>query len=128
MLAIRFICHGGLFLFTLLELTTDFLSLMIPGLSGLKRIPVSVITFVPFIALALWILYTYRSRIVRLVYTRLVFTYLFCAIVLGVQGSHGQTSFTTAIYLLPILQLIHFMHPTPFDANSGTFDESAFKA
>ena len=128
MIVVRSVCHVGLLLFTLLELTSDFLSLVIPGLSGFKRIPVTALSFIPFIALVLWILYTYRSRIVRLVYTRLAIPFLFCAIVLGVQGSHGQTSFTTAIYLLPILQLIHFMHPTPFDANSGAFDESAFKA
>ena len=124
---IRAVCHICLLLFSLLEFGAHFLSFVIPSLAGLKQIPVSVASFVLFLGVTLWLLYSNRARIVRLVYTRLVCTYLFCALILGVQGSHGQTSFTTAVYLLPILQLIHFLHPTPFDAESGAFDESAFK-
>ncbi|MBR1702235.1 MAG: EAL domain-containing protein [Lachnospiraceae bacterium] len=127
MKVIRIASHSGLIIFSILEFASNYLSFIVPALMVLHGKLISVFAFVLFISLILWILIAKRSRIVRLVYTRLIITYLFCLLVLGVQGRHGQTSFTTAIYLLPILQLIHFLHPTPFDAESGAFDESAFK-
>ncbi len=124
---IRTASYSGLIIFSVLEFASNYLSFIVPSLMGLRSKRISVFAFVLFISLILWILITRRSRIVRLVFNRLLITYLFCLLVLSIQGRHGQTSFTTAIYLLPVLQLIHFLHPTPFDAESGAFDESAFK-
>ena len=125
---VQLLSRSCFILFTLLEFGSNFLAYVDSRFLWMQGIKTSIFSFIFFIALILWVLTANRARIVRLVFDRLFVTYLFCLAILGVQGSHGQTSFTTAIYLLPILQLIHFLHPTPFDAESGAFDESAFKS
>ena len=94
--------------------------------SPMQKFPLYSAAFIYFSCWIFFILIRNRHRIVHLVHSRLILTYLFCIWVRAVQGSHHQTSFTTAIYLLPIFQIMYFFHQTPFDANTNAFDEYAF--
>ncbi|MBR1770708.1 MAG: EAL domain-containing protein [Lachnospiraceae bacterium] len=123
---IRNICFGVLVLLSAVEIGTKLQMHFAPADSFLKPTYLFGAAFIFYTGWIFYILIRNRSRIVHLVYGRLIITYLFCILIRTVQGSHNQTSFTTAIYLLPVLQIMYFLHQTPFDANTNAFDEYAF--
>ena len=48
-------------------------------------------------------------------------------IILLMQGLHGQSSFTVATFLYPVIAMFYLMHSTPYDARMGAIDARALQ-
>ncbi len=80
-----------------------------------------------FIFLIFFLLIRYRARMVPQISRGLFLTFLFCLIIHGIQGLHHQSSFTTAIYILPIIALMYLLHSNPYEMTTGAVNEESFQ-
>lgn len=94
------------------------------------RVIEGVNTFIPIYcvleATILYMIIRYRSRLIRQVFWGLLSSNLVSIWILTVQRSHGQTSFTTVCFFLPILGLTFMFHSNPFDIDTGAVSEDYF--
>ncbi len=88
---------------------------------------VFAISYAFFVLMIFHLLIRYRARIVPQISRGLFLTFLFCLIIHGVQGYHHQSSFTTAIYVLPIIALMYLLHSNPYDMATGAVNEESFQ-
>ncbi len=72
------------------------------------------------------VLIRFRSRMIHHVFWGVFAPNVLATFMLIVQGIHGQTSFTCATYLFPVLGLIFLFHSNPYDIETGAVDESYF--
>lgn len=79
-----------------------------------------------FVGILLYLLIRYRERMVKQIFFGLMTTIIFCVLLLAVQGSHHQTSFTNVIFVLPIITLMYLLHSTPYETTTGAVTEAAF--
>ena len=84
------------------------------------------ISYIFYIGIIFYLLLWYRDRIIHQIFRGLLFTFGICVIIQGVQGSFHQTSFTTSIFLFPIITLMYLLHSNPYDVETGAIDEATF--
>lgn len=84
------------------------------------------IAYVFFLGIIFYLLFVYRERLVAQIFRGLFLTFAFCLLIQGVQGAHGQTSFTTAIFILPIIALMYLLHSNPYETTTGAVNEASF--
>lgn len=68
----------------------------------------------------------HRSRVISQVFKGIIATYIICIVLLGIQGIFGHSSFTTAVFLLPVITLLYLIHSNPYDLTTGAVNESSF--
>ena len=88
---------------------------------------VFAVSYAFFIGMIFFLLIRYRSRMVPQIFRGLFLTFLFCLIIHGVQGWNHQSSFTTAIYILPIIALMYLLHSNPYEMTTGAVNEESFQ-
>ena len=70
-------------------------------------------------------------KVRKLLYSRVILgfygTMAVSILVLLMQGLSGQSSFTVAAFLLPVIAIMFFMHSNPYNAALGTLDVSAME-
>ncbi len=84
-------------------------------------------SYVFFVGVIFYLLIRYRARMVPQIFRGLFLTFLFCLIIHGIQGGHHQSSFTTAIYILPIIALMYLLHSNPYEMTTGAVNEESFQ-
>ncbi|MBQ9550059.1 MAG: EAL domain-containing protein [Lachnospiraceae bacterium] len=80
-----------------------------------------------YAALILLMLILHKSRIYKQIYIGIVVTTLLSICVMLIQGMHGQSSFTAAVFLFPMYAILYFMHSNPYDPEIGAVNISAFE-
>ncbi len=87
---------------------------------------VFAISYAFFIGMIFFLLIRYRARLVRQIFRGLLLTFFFCLVIHGIQGWNRQSSFTTAIYILPIIALMYLLHSNPYEMTTGAVNEESF--
>ena len=85
------------------------------------------IGYIFFVGILLVMLIRYRNRIAKQIINGVLGTYAVAILIMGVQGSHHQVSFTTATFLFPVFALLYLIHANPFDIELGAVNVSAFE-
>ncbi len=85
------------------------------------------VSYAFFVGMIFYLLIRYRARMVPQIFRGLLLTFLFCLIIHGIQGWNHQSSFTTAIYILPIIALMYLLHSNPYEMTTGAVNEEAFQ-
>ena len=71
------------------------------------------------------------TKVRKLIFHRLMFgfygTIIIAFALLFMQGISGQSSFTVASIMLPVIAIMYFMHSNPYDAFLGSNDINAMK-
>ena len=83
--------------------------------------------YVAYMGLILYMIIHYRSRLLRQVFRGLVSVNAVSIVMLGIQGTHGQVSYTTLCYFLPVISLIFLFHSNPFDVDTGAVSSGYFE-
>lgn len=83
--------------------------------------------FLFFVGLIAFLLIHYRNRLYNQIMKAIIGTWGISVLVLGVQGRHHQTSFTTLSFIFPILALFYLIHSNPYDIEIGAVNESSFE-
>ena len=80
-----------------------------------------------FVGIVFWMLIRFRYRLIRQVFWGLTITYITVVAIQGVQGTHHQTSFTTVVFVFPIISMMYLLHSNPYDVDTGAVDEASFE-
>ena len=83
--------------------------------------------FLFYAALILFMLIIHKNRIYKQIYIGIVITTLLSILVMLIQGLHGQSSFTAAVFLFPTYAILYFMHSNPYDPEIGAVNITAFE-
>ena len=80
-----------------------------------------------FFGLVSWLLLHFRGRIIRQLLYGIIGTLLISITMMGIQGSHGQMSFTSVCFLFPIITLFYMIHSNPYNIEIGSVNVDAFE-
>ena len=83
--------------------------------------------YIFYMALIVYIMVFYRGRIYKKVMRGFFGTMAVSMVVLAIQGSHQQRSFTTATFLFPIIAMLYLVHSNPYDIELGAVSTSAME-
>ena len=81
--------------------------------------------YVAFVILLCIMLANVRNRLYNKVMRGFYGTIAIAFFVQFIQGRHGQTSFTVATFLYPIIAMFYTLHANPYDAQLGAMDNRA---
>ena len=74
----------------------------------------------------IYLLVKHRSRLIRQVFYTLISMNIITACLLFFQDLHGNLSYTTLAYFVPIIGIIFVFHSNPFDISTGAMSEAYF--
>ncbi len=78
------------------------------------------LSYIFFIGVIFYLLHRYRNRMIPQIARGILLTFTLCIILLGMQGRHHQTSFTSTVFLIPVIGFMYLLHSNPFDLATGT--------
>lgn len=85
-----------------------------------------IIVFALFCAQIFFLLIKHRSRLLRQVFACLLIMNVITVALLYIQEYHGNVSYTTIAYFIPIIGIIFTFHSNPFDISTGAMAEEYF--
>lgn len=83
--------------------------------------------YLAFVALIVVMLAAVRKRLFRRVMLGFYGSMVVSFVILLLQGLKGQTSFTVATFLYPVIAMFYVMHATPYDVTLGAIDSRAME-
>ncbi|MBR0410060.1 MAG: EAL domain-containing protein [Eubacterium sp.] len=83
--------------------------------------------YLAFVLVIIILLINVRNNLCRNVMLSFYGTILMAFFVLFLQGECGQTSFTAASFLYPLIGMFYIMHSSPYDVQIGAVDSRAFE-
>ena len=83
--------------------------------------------YLAFVVLIIGELFYVRKRLYRRVMLGFYGTMGISFLILLLSGQRGESSFTTATFLFPLIAMFYIMHSTPYDASMGTVDSRAIR-
>ncbi len=94
------------------------------AISGLN---IFLIGYLAFMVVIIFLMVAYRDRIYKRAMVGFYGTMAVSFIILFMQGRHGQSSFTAATFLFPIIAMMYLIHSTPYDVELGAVNAAALK-
>ncbi|MCR5596501.1 MAG: EAL domain-containing protein [Lachnospiraceae bacterium] len=88
--------------------------------------PIFPVGYMYFVVILIYMVVKYRERVFRQVVMGVLLTVGISLLVIVIQFTHGQFSFTTATFLFPIYALLYLVHSNPYDIESGALGRDAF--
>ena len=85
------------------------------------------IAYVFYFGLITWLLLHYRGRIIRQLLFGIIGTFAISITMMGIQGRHGQMSFTNVCFMFPIITLFYMIHSNPYNIEIGSVNLKAFE-
>lgn len=92
--------------------------------SGLN---IFMIGYLAFVAVIIFLMVAYRDRIYKRAMIGFYGTMIVSFVILYNQGRHGQSSFTVATFLFPVIAMLYLIHSTPYDVELGAVNAAALK-
>lgn len=83
--------------------------------------------YLAFIVEIVYLMVRYRDRIYKKAMSGFYGTMIVSFVILYMQGRHGQSSFTVASFLFPIIAMLYIVHSTPYDVELGAINVMAMK-
>ena len=93
--------------------------------SAISGINIFKFGYVAFICVIAFLVVSYRKKIYKNAVIGVTGTMILSFVILFNQGRHGQTSFTVATFLFPVISVMFLLHSNPFDIKTGTVNASA---
>lgn len=84
------------------------------------------LAYIYYIGHCIYLLIRFRKRMVTKIALSIVAVFLLCFVILIVQLSHGQTSYTVITLTLPIIAVMYLLHSNPYEKSTGAVGESGF--
>ncbi|RKM59266.1 EAL domain-containing protein [Butyrivibrio sp. CB08] len=81
-----------------------------------------------FVGIVIFEMLWYRNRVYKPIIGAFVGSEVVALIVMYLQGSHHQQSFTTATFLFPAFCILYLLHANPYDPEMGTLRLDSFEA
>ncbi len=78
------------------------------------------ITYILLTFIIFYLLFKYRNRMIPQITTGIVLTFILCIYMMILQGKHGQTSYTSTIFMLPTIGFMYLLHANPFNLATGS--------
>lgn len=78
--------------------------------------------YIAFVSLIAVLMFSIRNRLYRKVMLGFYGSMAVSFVILMIQGLYGQSSFTVATFLYPVIAMFYIMHSNPYDARSGAVD------
>ncbi|MBQ7583628.1 MAG: EAL domain-containing protein [Lachnospiraceae bacterium] len=78
------------------------------------------IAFIFFTSLIFYLLFRYRNRMIPQLTTGITLTFVLCIFMMILQGKHGQTSYTSTIFMMPVIGFMYLLHSNPYDLATGS--------
>ncbi len=78
------------------------------------------IAFLFFTSLIFYLLFKYRNRMIPQLTTGIALTFVLCIYMMMMQGKHGQTSFTSTIFMMPVIGFMYLLHSNPYNLATGS--------
>lgn len=94
------------------------------AISGLN---IFLIGYLAFMVVIIFLMVVYRDRIYKRAMVGFYGAMAVSFIILFMQGRHGQSSFTAATFLFPIIAMMYLIHSTPYDVELGAVNAAALK-
>ncbi|MBQ9608015.1 MAG: EAL domain-containing protein [Lachnospiraceae bacterium] len=95
--------------------------------SAISGLNIFMIGYLAFIAEIIYLMVAYRDRIYKKAMTGFYGTMIVSFLILYNQGKHGQSSFTVATFLFPVIAMLYLVHSTPYDVELGAINVMAMK-
>ena len=86
-----------------------------------------MIGYLMFIAIIIYLVLRFKNRIYRKAMNGFYGTMIVSFVVLFNQGRHGQSSYTVATFLFPVIAMMYLMHSNPYDIELGAVNVMALK-
>ena len=83
--------------------------------------------YLAFIVEIVYLMVRYRDRIYKKAMSGFYGAMIVSFVILYMQGRHGQSSFTVASFLFPIIAMLYIVHSTPYDVELGAIKVMAMK-
>ncbi|MBQ3856818.1 MAG: EAL domain-containing protein [Ruminococcus sp.] len=84
-----------------------------------RGINLFIIVYALFDATIFHMILRFRSRIIKQVFWGLLGVNLISVMILALQGTHDQVSYTVAAYFFPVLGIVFMLHSNPYDVETG---------
>ncbi len=94
---------------------------------AISGINIFLIGYLLFIVIICYLMIRYRNRIYRKVMYGFYGSMAIAFLILYMQGRHGNTAFTTASFLFPIIAMLYLVHSNPYNIELGTIDVRALE-
>ncbi|MBR1816738.1 MAG: EAL domain-containing protein [Lachnospiraceae bacterium] len=83
--------------------------------------------YLAFMVEIIYLMIAYRDRIYKKAMFGFYGTMMVSFFILYNQGKHGQSSFTVATFLFPVIAMLYLVHSTPYDVELGAINVMAMK-
>ncbi len=83
--------------------------------------------YIAFFLMTVLILVLFRKRLYRRIVYGFYGSLAASFLILGLQGAHGQTSFTVISFIFPLIAMFYLLHSNPYDAIIGSIDADAME-
>ena len=83
--------------------------------------------YVFYVGMIVFLLLYFRGRMVKQILYGIIGSFAVAFIIMGIQGSHGQSSFTTGCFMLPLMTLLYMIHSNPYNIEIGAVNLNVFE-
>ena len=80
-----------------------------------------------YVGMIIFLLLFYRGRMVKQILYGIIGSFAVAIVIMGIQGTNGQSSFTTGCFMLPVMTLLYMIHSNPYNIEIGAVNLTAFE-
>ncbi len=95
--------------------------------TAVSGINIFMFGYIAFVVEISYLMIVYRDRIYKKIMNGFYGTMFVSFLVLFAQGRHGQSSFTVATFLFPVIGMFYLIHSTSYDIESGAVNVMAMQ-
>ncbi len=93
----------------------------------IKTINMFLVGDILFVSIITFVLAKYGKKLFKRVMNGFYGTIIISFLILFMQGSHGQTSFTTVSFIFPTIAMLYLLHSNPYDVEMGVTNLESFE-
>lgn len=84
------------------------------------------VAYMFYVVIIFYLLIRYKDRMIPQISKGIWTTFIFCIVILMMQGLHGQVSYTSIVFLMPAIGFMYLLHSNPFDLSTGALNADSF--
>ena len=120
----------GIVIFTTLEIITTIAKVgfyISEDLQAISGIDITSIEYILYVGVVLVSIIGYRDKMYKPIIIGFISTIGVSLIVMYIQETHRQTSFTTATFLFPAFSVLYYLHSNSFNPETGVLPLESFE-
>ena len=84
------------------------------------------LSYLFFVGVVFYLLMRYRNRMIPQIIRGIVLVFMLCILMFFIQGIHSQSSYSSVIFLMPVVGIMYMLHSNPFNITTGAVGEESF--